>query len=202
MPAQYSTDNLSKTNKTPQFLPGKESLNIFIASIISLLASILWIATLLGLPGNWGLAILAIAMAYFVNDSAHIDIHSPTVAAIVLLAIAGEVAEFVAGAAGVKQLGGSRRGGALAILGSVVGAVAGVFIGVPVPIVGSLIAAVLFGGIGAFGGAVAGERWSGKEWDASIRIGWGALWGKLLGTLLKTICGTAMLALVLYAIWT
>ena len=162
----------------------------------------LWIGTLLGLPGNWGLALLAVALAYLVNDSVHIDIHSPTVAAIVLLAIVGEVAEFVAGAAGVKQLGGSRRGSALAILGSVVGAVAGVFIGVPVPIVGSLIAAVLFGGVGAFGGAVAGERWSGKEWDASIRIGWGALWGKLLGTLLKTICGTAMLALVLYAVWT
>ena len=177
-------------------------MNIFIASIISLAASVLWIGTLLGLPGNWGLALLAVALAYLVNDSVHIDIHSPTVAAIVLLAITGEVAEFVAGAAGVKQLGGSRRGSALAILGSVVGAVAGVFIGVPVPIVGSLIAAVLFGGVGAFGGAVAGERWSGKEWDASIRIGWGALWGKLLGTLLKTICGTAMLALVLYAVWT
>ena len=60
---------------------------------------------MLGLPGNWGLAILAVALAYFVNDSAHLDIHSPTVAAVVLLAIAGEVAEFVAGAAGVKQLG-------------------------------------------------------------------------------------------------
>jgi hypothetical protein len=51
-------------------------------------------------------------------------------------------------------------------------------------------------------GAVAGERWAGKEWDLSIRIGWGALWGKLLGTLLKTICGTAMMVLLLYAVWT
>lgn len=177
-------------------------MNIFIASVVSIVAPILWVGTLLGLPGNWGLAILAVALAYFVNDADHIDIHSPTVTAILVLAISGEVAEFLAGAAGVKQLGGSRRGAVLAILGSVVGAVAGVFIGVPVPIVGSLIAAILFGGVGAFGGAVAGERWSGKEWDASIRIGWGALWGKLLGTLLKTICGTVMLSLLLYAVWT
>ncbi len=64
------------------------------------------------------------------------------------------------------------------------------FVGIPVPIIGSLIGAVVFGGLGPLwsGG---GERWAGKEWDLSIRIGWGALWGKLLGTLLKTICGTA-----------
>ena len=178
------------------------TLNLFIASLVTVLGPILWIGTLLGLPGNWGLAAMAVALAYFANDTSHIAIHSPSVAAILLLAILGEVAEFVAGAAGVKQLGGSKRGGALAILGSVIGAVAGVFIGVPVPVVGSLIAALLFGGAGAFGGAVVGERWSGKEWNDCLRIGWGALWGKLLGTLLKTICGTAMLSLLLYAVWT
>ena len=160
-----------------------------------------WVGTLLGLPGNWGLVVLAATLAYFVNDAVHIDIHSQTVAAILSLAILGEFVEFMAGAAGVKQLGGSRRGGALAVLGSIVGASAGVFIGVPVPVAGSLIAAILFGGIGAFGGAVAGERWSGKEWNLSLQIGLGALCGKMLGTLLKAICGTVMLALLLYAVW-
>ena len=147
------------------------------------------------------MVLLAVSLAYFVNDAAHIGIHSPALATIVLLGITGEVLEFVAGAAGVQKLGGSRRGSAMAILGSIVGAVVGIFVGVPVPIIGSLIAALLFGGLGAFGGAVAGERWSGKDWDSSIRIGWGALWGKLLGTILKTICGTAMLVLLLYAVW-
>ena len=178
------------------------TLNTFIASLVTALAPIFWVGTLLGLPGNWGLVALAACLAYFVNDAVHIDIHSPTVAAILALAILGELVEFVAGAAGVKQLGGSRRGGALAVLGSVVGAVAGVFMGVPVPVVGSLVGALLFGGLGAFGGAVVGERWSGKEWDLSLRIGLGALFGKMLGTLLKTICGTVMLALLLYALWT
>ena len=178
------------------------TLNTFIASLVTALAPIFWVGTLLGLPGNWGLVALAACLAYFVNDAVHIDIHSPTVAAILALAILGELVEFVAGAAGVKQLGGSRRGGALAVLGSVVGAVVGVFIGVPVPVVGSLVGALLFGGLGAFGGAVVGERWSGKEWDLSFRIGMGALFGKMLGTLLKTICGTVMLALLLYAVWT
>ncbi len=177
-------------------------MNTLIASLVSVVAPILWVGTLLGFPGNWGLVAIAGALAYFVNETVHIDIHSPTMVSILLLGITGEVMEFVAGAAGVQKLGGSRRGSALAILGSVVGAVVGLFVGIPVPVVGSLIAALLFGGAGAFGGAVAGERWSGKEWDESIRIGWGALWGKLLGTLLKTICGTAILVLLLYAVWT
>jgi uncharacterized protein len=170
--------------------------------LVSVLAPILWFGTLLGFPGNWGLVGLTLALAYFVDDPAHIDIHSPTLAAIVFLGITGEVLEFIAGAFGVQKLGGTRRGGALAILGSIIGAIVGLFVGIPVPILGSLIAALLFGGLGAFGGAVAGERWSGKEWYASMRIGWGALWGKLLGTILKTICGTAILALILYAVWT
>ncbi len=181
---------------------GNALLNTFIASLVTLVAPVFWVGTLLGLPGNWGLVALAAALAYFVNDAVHIDIHSPTVAAILTLAILGEVVEFLAGAVGVKQLGGSRRGGALAILGSVLGAIAGLLIGIPVPVAGSLVAALLFGGLGAFGGAVVGERWSGKEWDVSFRIGWGALWGKMLGTLLKAVCGTVMLALLLYAVWT
>jgi len=177
-------------------------LNTLIASLVSFIAPLFWLGTLLGFPGNWGLVVLACALAYFANDSVYIDIHSPTIASIVLLGITGEVMEFVAGAAGVQSLGGTRRGSAMAILGSIVGAVVGLFVGIPVPVVGSLIAALLFGGAGAFGGAVAGERWSGKDWDACIRIGWGALWGKMLGTLLKTICGTAILVLLLYAVWT
>ena len=185
-----------------EMLVGNALLNTFIASLVSIVAPVFWLGTLLGLPGNWGLVAIAAGLAYFVNDAVYIDIHSPTVGAILALAVFGEVVEFVAGAAGVKQLGGSRCGGALAVLGSVVGAIAGFFIGVPVPVVGSLIAALLFGGAGAFGGAVAGERWSGKDWDVSIRIGLGALCGKVLGTVLKTLCGTVMLVLLLYAVWT
>jgi uncharacterized protein YqgC (DUF456 family) len=177
-------------------------LNTVIASLVTLIAPLLWVGTLLGLPGNWGLVVVAGMLAYFAPDSMHVGIHLPTTLTLLTMAIAGEVVEFVAGAAGVNQLGGSRQGTVLAVVGSIVGAIAGMFVGIPVPFVGSLIAAVVFGGLGAFGGAVAGERWAGKEWDVSIQIGWGALWGKLLGTLLKTICGTAMMVLLLYAVWT
>jgi uncharacterized protein YqgC (DUF456 family) len=167
---------------------------------LSLLAVGSWVLTLLGLPGNWGLLAIAAIAAYFIPETSY-DVSGMTVLLALGLATAGEVIEFLAGAAGVNQLGGSRKGSTLALAGSVIGAIVGIFVGVPVPIVGSLIAAVLFGGIGAFAGAVAGERWDGKEWDLAIRIGWGALFGKLLGTLLKSICGTIMLVLLLVSFW-
>jgi uncharacterized protein YqgC (DUF456 family) len=198
LPLEKRTEHHPRTNPALRKTP---LLNYVIASLVTIAAPILWVGTLLGLPGNWGLVALAVALAYFAPDSAHSDIHSPALISIVAMAIAGEVIEFIAGAAGVNQLGGSRKGTVLAVVGSIVGAVVGMLVGVPVPIVGSLIAALLFGGLGAFGGAVAGERWAGKDWDLSIRIGWGALWGKLLGTLLKTICGTAIMILLLYSVW-
>lgn len=169
---------------------------------LSLLAASLWILTLLGMPGNWGLLALAAGVAYFSPDEHSMGVEIIALGSIFLLAVAGEVVEFFAGAAGVNQLGGSRKGSVLALLGSVVGAVVGLFVGMPIPIIGSLLAALFFGGLGAFSGAVAGERWDGKEWDLAIRIGWGALWGKLLGTLLKAICGTIALVILLVALWT
>ncbi|MEQ1824295.1 MAG: DUF456 domain-containing protein [Pirellula sp.] len=172
-----------------------------IASLITIVAPLLWVATLLGFPGNWGLVVLTLGLAYLAPSSMHVDIELPAAIGIVVMATVGEIVEFLAGAAGVNQLGGTKRGTALAVVGSVVGAIVGMFVGIPIPVVGSLVGAVVFGGLGAFGGAVAGERWAGKEWDVSIRIGWGALWGKLLGTLLKTICGTAMMVLLLYSVW-
>jgi len=176
-------------------------VNYLIASFISVLAPVFWIGTILGLPGNWGLVAIAGTLAYFAPTAVHYHVDFTSVFGMLILAIVGEVVEFVAGAAGASQLGGSKRGTMLAIAGSVVGSIAGMFVGIPVPVVGSLLAALLFGGTGAFAGAVVGERWAGKDWRVSLQIGWGALWGKLLGTVLKTVCGTVMMVLLIVAVW-
>ena len=173
----------------------------FLPVVLSLLAVACWILTMVGMPGNWGLVLIGVGAAYFANDGHALNVEMIPLVSIIVLAALGEVIEFFAGAMGVNQLGGSKKGGTLALIGSVVGALAGMFFGIPIPVVGSLVAAVLFGGLGAFGGAVAGERWDGKEWPLAIQIGWGALWGKLLGTLLKSVCGTVLLAILLVSLW-
>ena len=71
------------------------------------------------------------------------------------LAVLGEVLEFVLGTAGSRHAGGSQRGAALAIDGSLVGGIAGTAL--PVPIMGTLIGACL----GAFAGSLLGDLWAG-----------------------------------------
>ncbi len=76
----------------------------------------------------------------------------------------------------------------------------GIFVGVPVPVVGSIIAAVLFAGLGALIGAVIGERWKGRNFDDSLTIGWAAFFGRLLGTLGKVLIGSTMVAIIVAAL--
>ena len=124
-----------------------------------------------------------------------------TVVAVILgLALLGELLEFPASAMGAVKGGGSKRGAALALGGSVVGGMVGLAVGVPIPLVGSLVAAVLFGGLGALLGAMVGETWKGRDLDQSWRVGKSAFWGRLLGTLAKTMVGSVMVVVVFVGI--
>ncbi len=78
-----------------------------------------------------------------------------------------------------------------------VGAILGALIGVPVPVIGSVLAAILFGGIGATAGAMYGEWTDGRSWRESWAIGHAAFWGRTFGTLGKI---TAGLVIVIIAI--
>ena len=73
-------------------------------------------------------------------------------------------------------------------------------IGLPIPLVGSLAAAVVFGGLGALVGAVIGESSAGRDFDASLTIGKAAFAGRLLGTLAKLIVCTIMVVVTLGAL--
>jgi len=63
------------------------------------------------------------------------------------LAVLGEVLEFVMGAAGSRQAGGSRRAAAVTIIGNLVDGIAGTAF--PVPIVGTVIGACLRAFVGS-----------------------------------------------------
>ena len=159
-----------------------------------------WLLNLITLPGNWLAVALIAVYAGFGPDVGAAAVGWKTAAAAVVIALAGEVIEFVAGAAGARRAGASRRSTVMAIVGSMVGAVVGAVVGIPVPVVGSILAAILFSGLGATAGAIYGEWTDGRPWKQSIRIGHAAFWGRTLGTVGKTMVGGVIVVIATAAV--
>lgn len=177
---------------------------IYVAAVfVTLLVLVFLLATVIGLPGPWAMVITAALLAWLVPDDGILALSWGTVGALVGIALLGELIEFVAGAAGVSKLGGSRRAATWAIIGSIVGAVVGIFVAlpIPIPVVGSLIGSILLGGVGAAVGAILGERSIGGRWDSSTRIGVAAFLGRIFGTVGKSICAAVMAVLLIVFVW-
>lgn len=152
-----------------------------------------WLLTLFSLPGNWLIVAAAAGYAWLVPDGERWDLSWPMVGVVAGLAVVGEIVEGLAGAAGVRRLGGSRRSALLSIVFSVVGAIVGTAT-IPLPVIGTMLGACL----GAMVGAVAGETWLGNDAETARRIGWAAFCGRLFGSLAKLVvaCVIAAVALV------
>ena len=156
---------------------------------------------ILGLPGLW-LMVAAHAGFGWATGWRYIGWESSIV--VLLLALAAEVAEFAAGAAGSKTAGGTIRSMTGAIVGGVVGGIVGQIL-IPVPIVGAILGACL----GSFAGAAALEATFVRQdvetatmhWDRARRVGWGAFKGRLVGILLKTAFGMVILVVSLWTAW-
>ncbi len=176
-------------------------LDVLIAVTLSLVALTGWLANVLGMPGNWLIVLCALGCAWWGPESRLWNVSWSIVAAIIIVALLGELLEFAASAIGARRLGGSKRGAVLALAGSIVGAITGLFFGSAVPVVGNVVASLLLGGFGAFCGAILGERWAGKDWNDSIEIGNAAFWGRLLGTVGKAVCGTIACGLFIVGVW-
>lgn len=157
------------------------------------------VLTLIGMPGNWLMVAAACIYAWQMPEPSRAGFGWPVVVTLLLLAVLGEVLEFLAGALGAAKAGGSRRSAALAIVGSIAGGVVGLLVGVPIPVIGSLVAAVLFAAVGAMLGAILGETWKGRSAEATLQVGWGAFRGRLVGTLAKLSIGGAMAVVTLAA---
>ncbi len=136
-------------------------MSIVSALLLAVVAIVSWLSQLVGLPGNWMLVVAAALYAWLTPGDGRAAIGWHTVVVLIVLAVVGEIVEFVAAASGVTKAGGSRRGAVLALAGSIVGGFVGLAIGLPIPVVGSLAAAVVFGGLGALAGAMLGESWKG-----------------------------------------
>lgn len=175
-------------------------MSIFYATLLLAVLLLLWLLTVVGMPGNWLMVAAAALYAWLVPHDAAASFGWGFVLALAVLAGLGELLEALAGALGVAKAGGSRRGAVLALLGSLAGGLLGMAVGLPIPLVGSLVAAVLFAGIGALLGAMVGEKWKGRDLDESWAVGKGAFWGRLLGTLGKVLVGSIMIVVVAAAL--
>jgi uncharacterized protein len=169
------------------------------ALLFAVVVLVFWSLNLLGLPGNWLIVAATILYAWLTSAPDSGGMRWTAVAIVAGLAVFGEIVEIGAGAAGVKRVGGSRRGTVLALGGSVIGAMTGLFVGVPIPVVGSVVAALLFAGLGALLGAMLGELSAGRSLTASWTVARAAFWGRLLGTLAKTLIGTVIAGVAIAA---
>jgi len=150
------------------------------------------VLVLFQMPGNWLMVCLTVGLAWWQWEEGMFSVW--TLAVIVLLALVGEVVEFVSSSVGVRKAGGSRWGGAGSLVGAIVGAIAGTIF-IPIPIVGSLAGTCL----GAFGGAWAMEALVGRKPRQSARAALGAGVGRLVGTGLKFLLGVLIWLIVAVA---
>lgn len=170
---------------------------IYLWAFLLLIANLFaWASTLFALPGNWFILLFTALYALLLPDDAEPRVSWTVIGIAFALAVLGEVLEFVAGAAGAAKKGGSRRGMALALLGTFAGSIAGAAVGVPVPLIGPLIGALAGGALGAFLGAYVGETWARRLHTERVEISKGALVGRLLGTVAKLIVGMLMVVLI------
>ena len=170
---------------------------LIVAALALMLAG--WALTLLGMPGNWLIAIVALLYNLLAPEGTRWELGTWFVIATFGLALVGEALESLAGAMGVARKGGSRRGAFGALAGSLAGAIVGAVAGlpIPVPVVGSVIAAIMFAALGALVGALVAETTTGKDFSTSVDIGLAAMWGRIFGSFAKTSVGGVMVAVVM-----
>jgi hypothetical protein len=171
-------------------------LYYFWALLLVVVCSIAWLLSLVALPGNWLIVAAAALFAWFFPEQIGRGMMLYTVVVLAGLAILGEVIEFGAGAAGAAKQGASRRGIVLSIVGAMAGSFVGLTVGTPIPILGSFVLALLGGAAGAFAGAYLGEAWKGRGEAERMAAGRGAFSGRLWGTVGKLAVGAIMLAIV------
>jgi uncharacterized protein YqgC (DUF456 family) len=146
---------------------------------------------LFGLPGTF--VILAAALVYaWATDFAVVQ--WGTILWMGGLALLAEGIEFVAAARAPAGTRPSRRVALAAIVGALIGGIAGTpfLFGI-----GSLLGAFA----GAFAGAALATASQGGTMSESVRTGFAALRGRLLGFVVKSAIAVAMLVLLAAAIW-
>lgn len=161
----------------------------YLLVLVVMLFGLFW--NIVGLPGLW--LMVGAHAAYGWMTGWDVYVGWPSTIAMIVLALAAELVEFMAGAAGSSAAGGRKRGMVGAIVGGVIG---GIFLTGLVPIfpIGTIIGVCL----GTFIGAAVME-YSGKGAAHSWRVGIGAAKGRFWGIIGKSAFGVVMLMVAMVA---
>ena len=132
------------------------------------------------LPGTF-LIYIGLVLAAWAEGFAHVG--PVTIGILTILAILASAIDFLAGAFGAKRFGASKR----AIAGAALGAIVGIFFGIPGII------------IGPFAGAVIGELAVKNDITEAGRAGIGTWLGLLFGMAAKAALGFVMIGVFIIA---
>ena len=152
--------------------------------LLWILAVLMVVAGLAGmvLPAVPGPLLLFAGLFTAAWAEAFVHVGTKTLVALAVMAGLAMLADFVAGALGARRYGASPR----AMAGAALGALIGIFFGLP----GLLL--------GPFIGALVGEIAERNDWAAASRAGWGATLGLIIGTAAKLALGFTMIGLFLW----
>lgn len=169
---------------------------LYLWLIILILLNTAWLTLVLfGLPGNWLVVISTCLFAWWQWDKNPFSIY--TLVAIVVLAVLGELAEFLAGLIGAKKTGASWPGSIAALFGAVIGAVFGTFL-IGIPFLGTVLGACIGAGLGVWGLEIS----RGKNMEQSVRYAVGAGLGEFFGITSKLILGVIIwVTVTIAAFW-
>ncbi|MGH7891467.1 MAG: DUF456 domain-containing protein [Thermodesulfobacteriota bacterium] len=148
------------------------------------------VSLIFGLPGTFIILGASVLYGWYGGFS---DITVRVIILLVVLALAGELIEFLLGILGSKKYESSNK----AIVGSIIFGIIGAVMGAPFFFgIGAVIGAFA----GAFAGAILMELTQGKKMDEAIKSGWGAFLGRVAGTISKGAVGIAMIAITVLAV--
>jgi uncharacterized protein len=172
---------------------------LVVVSVLLLLVNTVGVfLVLMQLPGTWLMLGATVGVAWWRWDgwSGAGVIGGWTLVVLLVLALVGELVEFLGPAMGAVKEKSSRRAAVLAVVGGVVGAIVGTVVLVFLPVVGTLIGAVV--GSGLF--SMMGDLWAGRGWEPALRGGKGAAVGRFWGALGKLMIAVAMWVVVAWAL--
>ncbi|MBN1788306.1 MAG: DUF456 family protein [Sedimentisphaerales bacterium] len=138
------------------------------------------ILSFFALPGNWLMIVTTVLFSIWQKDSFSIYV----IIIAIILAVIGEIIEFLAGAGGAKLAGGGKKAILAAIAGAIVGAVLGTVL-IPVPLFGTLLGSAIGTGMAV----LIVEEKAGKEFKDSVKTATTAGIAQMLGTSAKVIVG-------------